>query len=163
MKTTNLKFIGFVIALVCLTVFIFMSQPDTVTRVKAQVIPSDPQIAELYRLLNQDREASGVPPLNYSLELEESANDRCNDMVNNNYFSHTSPTGKKAWDFIQKYTNYETAAENLGRNFKSMERLEKAWMNSPKHREAILDLRYSKVGLAVCESDTSLATMHLTK
>lgn len=163
MKIIHWKFLGFVIAL--LGILALSIQPSYIPQGKVEafkILPSEPEIAKLFSLVNRDRKVNGVAPLKYSLELEQSATYKCNDMVDKDYFSHTSPDGLEVADFVDKYSSYETAAENLGRYFKSVDQLQKAWMDSPKHREAILDARYSEIGLAICGSSNEAAVMHLS-
>lgn len=163
MKIIHWKLLGFVIAL--LGILALSIQPSYIPQGKVEafkILPSEPEIAKLFSLVNRDREVNGVPPLKYSLELEQSATYKCNDMVDKDYFSHTSPDGLEVADFVDKYSSYETAAENLGRYFKSVDQLQKAWMDSPKHREAILDARYSEIGLAVYKTKHYIAVMYLS-
>jgi uncharacterized protein YkwD len=99
---------------------------------------------------NAQRQANGVPPLKYSSILSESATKKAQDMFANNYWAHTSPSGTTPWDFFKAVGyQYSVAGENLARDFYDTESLIKAWMDSPTHRENMLNSRYQEIGIGV--------------
>lgn len=106
---------------------------------------------QLLALTNQDRAAANVSPLTLDSNLSTAAMFRCNDMVQNHYYSHTSPTGVKWSDAIKKYYQYYTlAGENIAQGQYSAESVNQAWLASPEHRANIIKPDYTLVGLAVC-------------
>jgi uncharacterized protein YkwD len=92
---------------------------------------SEPDIqldtAEIHGLINQERTKAKLKALTINDNLYDSALAKCQDMKKNNYFTHTSPNG---------YT--DTA------------QLVKEWMQSPKHKENILNPKFTAEGIAVC-------------
>lgn len=113
---------------------------------------SDISIESVIKLVNESREAIGLPVLVENSILNEVAKDKIRDMLNNNYFAHTSPEGKDPWFWFAK-NNYEysAAGENLALNFKSAENQHKAWMASPTHKKNIINPSYKEIGVAVAE------------
>lgn len=103
----------------------------------------------LIDLTNQTRKEHGLTPLFYNRQLSEAATRKGNDMVAKQYFAHFAPDGTSPWYWITT-VNYKFlfAGENLAINYRSSTAVEKAWMNSPKHRENILDTRYEDIGIA---------------
>lgn len=99
---------------------------------------------------NSMRTGQGIGTLAYSDTLSQAAAAKARDMFANNYWAHTSPTGREPWDFIRGagYT-YRVAGENLARDFDSTQPMVSAWMNSPTHRANILNPRYQEIGIAV--------------
>lgn len=100
---------------------------------------------------NAQREKYGLPSLKENSLLSVSAAIKIEDMFENQYFSHYSPTGKGIED-LAKTVNYEFIfiGENLALgNFKDDEALVLAWMESPGHRENILNEKYQEIGVAV--------------
>lgn len=85
-------------------------------------------------------------------ELQNIARIKAQDMVDNNYFSHTSPTHGSPFDMMQNFgINYKTAGENIAGN-SSNNGAVNAWMNSSGHKENILNNSYNHTGLAVVNS-----------
>ncbi|MDD3480857.1 MAG: CAP domain-containing protein [Patescibacteria group bacterium] len=101
-------------------------------------------------LSNMERQKNGVSALFVNDALNEAAEEKLNDMFDNNYWDHVGPAGETAWDFIAGTGyRYEVAGENLARGFESPEKVVNAWMSSPTHRENILNARFQEIGLAV--------------
>ncbi len=107
--------------------------------------------------VNQQRSNNGLQPLIRNPLLDKSAQDKCNDMVTHDYWSHDTPEGTEPWEFIKKYAvYYYSAGENLAYGFGSSESVVVGWMNSPEHRANILNAKFTDVGYAQCKySETS--------
>ena len=107
-------------------------------------------ITDMVAMINNERSKAGVAPLVASLALMNSAQAKCDDMVKNNYFAHTSPTGISPWFFFgQAGFDYKFAGENLTEvngDYLAMS----AFMNSPAHRQNILSPDYTRVGIGRC-------------
>ncbi len=77
---------------------------------------------------------------------------KAEDMLTNNYFSHTSPAGITPWKWIEDADyDYNYAGENLAMDFTSAEKMNDAWLTSPTHRANILNEKYKDIGVAVKE------------
>jgi len=99
---------------------------------------------------NIERIKLGLEPLVYSSVLSESAKEKADDMFINNYWAHNSPQGKTPWTFFDAVGyKYSTAGENLAKDFYNTDSLVKAWMNSPTHKENIINTKYKEIGIAV--------------
>ncbi len=100
---------------------------------------------------NYERSKYSLPGLAESPELDASALIKANDILNKQYFEHTSPDGKTVSDLvtITKYS-FVRVGENLALgDFSSNVDLLTAWMNSPGHRANILDKRYEDIGIGI--------------
>lgn len=97
------------------------------------------------------REKNGLPPLKENEKLNLTAKMKVEDMFVKQYFNHYSPTGEGVKDLAEKAGyRYILIGENLAMgNFLNDERLVKEWMESPDHRENILNPRYQEIGIAV--------------
>jgi uncharacterized protein YkwD len=101
---------------------------------------------------NLQRQQNGnLPVLKENINLDKAAAAKANDMFSNQYFEHVSPTGIDPGKLVQNYGyDYIVAGENLilG-NFSSEKEVVQAWMDSPGHRENILNNRYTEIGVAI--------------
>lgn len=117
-----------------------------------------PTIAELLKLVNQERAKHGVAPLKEDPRLDASAQMKANDEVAYNYFGHISPAnspyaGKHGYEFIN-YTGIKCTSdsENLSRVNVSDITSElhiKGWINSPAHHAAMIDPSYTLTGFGI--------------
>ena len=116
----------------------------------------DPAISgtNVVEVLNQDRLKYGLLPLAENQELREAAEAKARDIFNQNYFAHTSPSGRQPWDFIKdEGFHYAFAGENLAINYTSSYELQKDFMASPKHRENLLSPLFSEIGVAIVRGE----------
>jgi uncharacterized YkwD family protein len=103
----------------------------------------------LVNLINRDRSASGLPALQVDMQLAQLARMKSQDMITNNYFSHTSPTYGTPFQMLTKAgVKYRAAGENIAGN-RSVESAHVSLMNSPGHRANILNSSYTHVGIGV--------------
>lgn len=100
---------------------------------------------------NIQREKYGFLPLKENAKLNEIAEAKLQDMFENQYFAHESPTGQMVADLAEKFSyEFLSIGENLALgNFQNDEVLVDAWMNSPGHRANVLNSSYQEIGVAV--------------
>lgn len=117
---------------------------------------ADLNAQKIIALTNDIRQQYGLSPLKENPLLDVAAKQKAEDMFQNNYFSHFSPTGVSPWYWINKSGyNYHYAGENLAMNFIDSEEVVRAWLNSPGHRENLLNDNYQDIGIAVLPADFS--------
>lgn len=120
--------------------------------VQISPVAADPVLMQKQILakINEQRTENNEKSLNENSLLDQAAKNKLNDMFNKNYWDHTSPTGEKAWVFIdQTGYSYTSAGENLAKGFNSAENTVNAWMDSPSHKKNILDSQFTETGVAV--------------
>jgi len=107
---------------------------------------------EIITLTNQYREQEGLNKLQSNARLTQAAINKAHDLLINQYFSHTSPEGKKFSQWIKEVDyKYFYVGENLAIDFTSSNEVFKAWLNSPTHKENIIKPQYQEIGVAVIE------------
>ncbi len=127
--------------------------------------PAASKILELEKLtfamINEERAKIGLSPLNWSDEVGKVARLHSENMVKFNFFSHTGIDGKKVNDRADSFgiTKWTALGENIAYNRGYKNPLECAvekWMQSPSHRENLLDKRWreSAIGIAVTDDGT---------
>ncbi len=108
--------------------------------------------AVLVDLANGDRAQSGLATLTVDPLLVEAAQAKANDMASKGYFAHVSPAGVDPWFwFKQAGYSFNYAGENLAVDFSDSGDVNTAWMNSPTHRENILDPHFTEIGIATAQ------------
>lgn len=117
---------------------------------------------EVVRLVNVERAKVGLKELSFNAELLNVATLKSQDMINKNYFSHTSPTYGSPFDMMKKFNiSYRAAGENIAKGQKTPAEVVKAWMNSQGHRENILNSKYTEIGVGVAKD--SKGTLYWTQ
>ena len=107
---------------------------------------------ETLNLINQYRKIMGLNELKPLLELQEISKLKAEDIVENEYFSHTSPYLGTPFEMLQANgIDYIIAGENLAGNI-SPEKAVEAWINSTSHRDNILEEEFQYTGISVIES-----------
>ncbi|MDO8515023.1 MAG: CAP domain-containing protein [bacterium] len=110
-------------------------------------------VSDLLKFSNEKRRENGTGTLTFNEKLAVAAEAKAADMFSNQYWAHTSPAGRDPWSFIiNAGYSYLYAGENLARDFADSKGVVEAWMNSPTHRENLLNSRYKEVGFAIANN-----------
>lgn len=162
LKVSNRKFVTlliFVITILAGTISLAFSQSEAKTKEEMREIVSETAFLteeeeETLRLINECRKENGLSELKPVSKLQEIARLKGKDLVENEYFSHTSEILGTPFEMLQNNgIDYEKAGENLAGSM-TPERAVKAWINSPSHKENILKSEYEYTGIAVVDSET---------
>lgn len=111
---------------------------------------NSPQFAQqVLDLVNQERSKAGLKPLSMISGLTKVAMAKAQDMYNNNYFDHQSPTYGSPFDMMKSFgITYNSAGENIAKGQTSPTEVMNQWMNSPGHRANILNTTFTQIGIA---------------
>lgn len=102
----------------------------------------------LIELTNRTRQEAGLPPLQPNHKLTQAAYRKAYDILGHGYFSHTTPSGKPFYQWIEEENYaYLYAGENLAIDFGTNEGVLAAWLESPTHRANIINEHYAEIGL----------------
>lgn len=119
------------------------------TPAKAQV-----DFTSLYNYHNLERAKYWLKPLSVNTDLIKSATLKANAMLKADCWSHYCPTGVSPWEYFdQAGYDYIFAGENLAEGFDGNESVMTAWMNSPSHRENIINDNFDEVGIGFAYGD----------
>ena len=100
-------------------------------------------------LLNLDRSNYNLAELTIDPALSRIARLKSEDMRDNRYFAHVSPTYGDVRDMLSKLGYaYTAAGENIAHHA-TIEKAQAALISSPGHRRNILSRGYTKVGVGV--------------
>ena len=105
-------------------------------------------------LINEQRTENNLPLLKENPLLSQAAQLKANDMFENEYFDHESPSGIVPWYWFEKAGyNYMAAGENLAIGFLDSDELYQAWSASPSHKANLLNSKYNETGIAIVEGN----------
>lgn len=104
---------------------------------------------KMIKLVNDARAQNNLPPLQVDMQLTNVARIKAQDMIDNNYFSHNSPKYGSPFDMMKAFgISFVQAGENIAGN-QTVENAENALMNSPGHRQNILNPNYTHIGIGI--------------
>ena len=87
---------------------------------------------ETFNLINQQRNNNGLASLKIDAEVQRVARIKAQDLVDNNYFAHESPTYGTPFNMLKNFgISYKSAGENLAGNSSNSGAVN-AWMNSSR-------------------------------
>lgn len=137
-------------------VYSYHNQPETTTPQQQTPAPETPTTAqltsqeqEMFDLVNAERRKNGLPEYKIDMEVVRVARIKAQDMADNQYFSHTSPTYGSPFDMLRNFgIRYTTAGENIAGN-RSVSGAHSALMNSSGHRANILSTKYDAIGIGI--------------
>lgn len=115
------------------------------------------QIAwDMIALLNQERMAAGLPPLEEETELTDVAVARAGEMAASGSLSHDSPSGANAEALLYSHgVPYARMGENIARSNEAAGSVAQAvylaLMSSDRHRDNMLDPWFERIGIGVAE------------
>jgi uncharacterized protein YkwD len=121
----------------------------------ATLTPTPQQIAQLNRsystrllaLINSERQKVGVAPLSINSNLTQAALSQARDMAMNDFFSHTGSDGSELGNRVTaKGYSWSTVAENIAAGQTTPFQVFQSWLNSPPHKQNMLNPQYTEVG-----------------
>ncbi len=111
------------------------------------------QEQKLLNLLNEDRAKNGLPALPMDSELSGLARTKAQDMLDNGYFAHESPTlGSAAAMLNDSGYAYKGVGENIAHHA-TVEKADAAFLSSQAHRTVMMGRQWEKVGIGVVEDE----------
>ena len=131
-------------------------EPETPVEPEAPSEPEQPESSDgvhayerqVVDLVNVQRARSGLQPLTLDADLCRFARVKSQDMHDNRYFDHNSPTYGSPFDMMRSFgITYASAGENIAMGYSTPEAVVSAWMNSDGHRANILSTKFALLGV----------------
>ncbi|MDQ1293473.1 MAG: hypothetical protein QG608_1354 [Actinomycetota bacterium] len=114
------------------------------------------QESEVLRLVNVERAGSGCGPVTADGLLAQVARAHSKDMAVNKFFDHNSQDGRSPFDRMRAAGySFSTAAENIAAGQQTASAVMESWMNSPGHRENILNCGLKELGVGMWKQSGS--------
>lgn len=115
-------------------------------------------------LTNEKMASRGLKPLNANWELSRVARYKSQDMANNKYFSHTSPTYGSPFNMIKNFgIKYRSAGENIAYGQRTPAQVVNSWWNSAGHRANMLNANYTDIGVGYVANGNYWTQMFIQK
>jgi uncharacterized protein YkwD len=139
----------------CLAAMLFFVAPTSYTQATTETSNSNKiNSLEILKKINHTRLSYQLSPLVLDSQLQQAAQKKADDLLAGQYFSHTSPSGKKFSSWIKESGyDYLRVGENLAIYFTDNNKLVDAWLNSPRHRQNILNPYYKDTGIAARQGE----------
>ena len=103
--------------------------------------------------INYIRNENGIASLTLDDLLTSTAQNKARDMVENNYFSHNSPTYGSPFEMMKNAgVIYKTAGENIAGN-PSIDNAISSFLESENHKKNILSNSYNYIGIGLEKSE----------
>lgn len=100
-------------------------------------------------MLNNVRAVNGAGAVTYDARLGNAAQGHANDMLANNFFSHTGSNGSSVGDRVTAAGyQWRTVGENIARGQQDEEEVLRAWVNSPGHQRNNVNPDFEDFALA---------------
>ena len=126
------------------------SNIETFEDISNPTLSQDEQI--FFNLINNKRIENNLPEFEIDENLLNLARLKAKDLVENNTFSHTSPTYGNLYEMLANNNiSFTLASENIARNINA-ENAIKNLMNSEYHKKNILSENFQYTGIAVVNS-----------
>lgn len=107
---------------------------------------------KMVSLVNAERAKNGLKPLKVDVLIRNVARTHSMDMLRNGYFGHDSLSGQTPFDrLVTAGVSFRVAGENLALA-PSVDLAHIGLMNSPSHRENILDPEYGRIGIGIMDA-----------
>ncbi|RSS82263.1 CAP domain-containing protein, partial [Streptomyces sp. WAC05292] len=114
--------------------------------------PDSGAAAQILALVNKERAAVGCPALTVNEQLAKAAQAHSEDMASHTTMSHTGSDGSDPGERITR-AGYEwrTYGENVAYGYSTAEQVMQGWMNSPGHRQNILNCAFKEIGVGLAQ------------
>ncbi len=123
-------------------------QIGEVIRLKPEAVHHTAFEDQVVALVNQERTRRGLSALTHRADVKHVAHKKAEDMIHSNYFSHQSPNYGSPFDMLRTFgIQYTAAGENIAKGQRTPQEVMNAWMNSPGHRQNILNGQYNAIGV----------------
>ena len=108
---------------------------------------SSPMAEEVVTIVNSERSQNGCAPVSSEPRLTAAAQEHSEDMDERDYMAHQSPDGEGPGDRAERHGYSAWGAENVAKGQQTAEQVMESWMNSPGHRDNILNCDLQTIGV----------------
>jgi uncharacterized protein YkwD len=146
------------VAVLCVIGLCVPETPRTTTSTvqATQTVQNPPTVAELLKLVNEERTKVNVAPLVIDDGLQKASQMKSDDMYNRNYFSHIiKGTNEVSTPEMLKleYVNCKDVSENITDNTTTEDNTSVqavySWVHSPPHYKAMINPDYTYTGFGI--------------
>ncbi|MEU9416924.1 CAP domain-containing protein [Streptomyces sp. NPDC048272] len=129
--------------------------PVATTQPTSPTAPSSGPAAEVVALVNQERAKAGCSALTVNAKLTTAALNHSKDMAAHSNMSHTGSDGSDPGARITRAGySWMTYGENVAYGYSTPEQVMNGWMNSPGHRQNILNCAFKEIGVGLAEPNS---------
>jgi uncharacterized protein YkwD len=111
--------------------------------------------AQIFSLINAERQHQGLPPLVYNAQLDRMAKIQAANMARFQKMAHTLPESQlPTLGDRARFVGYPFGrmAENVAQGFPNAETVVQGWMHSSGHRHNVLNADVSETGIGIARA-----------
>lgn len=113
--------------------------------------------AELIAILNEERKAQGIPPINIDWELTRLARYKSEEMKNHQLFHHESLIYGNPEQLLDRFqVPYNQVGANIAMGHDTPHQVINAWLNSPGHKANMVAPIFKAAGVGVSLDDNGI-------
>jgi uncharacterized protein YkwD len=121
--------------------------------VAAFALPATPAYADesddVVAMVNEERESAGCSPVTVDARLTKAAQGHSQDQADRGEMTHTGSDGSTPGQRATRAGyRWSRIGENVAMGTRSPQRVMELWMNSPSHRDNILNCAFRHIGVA---------------
>nr|WP_279588110.1 CAP domain-containing protein [Thalassobacillus devorans] len=129
-----------------------IEKPEIIYPGDQLLIPSKGLTDTVVRLTNKARIQKGIEPLHMDEALQRVAAVKAEDMADDGYFSHQSPTYGSPFEMLRDFKiEFDRASENIASVPFSPEEVVSQWLKHPGHQQNLLNPRMTHIGVGYAE------------
>ncbi|MCR8915499.1 CAP domain-containing protein [Marinobacter panjinensis] len=103
-----------------------------------------------------DEDFDAAEPLSWNCKLADAAHAHSEDMIEQEFFSHTSPEGVQTGRRVNdRGYSWSAVGENIASGQNSVDRVVEGWLSSPGHCANIMSTEFTEMGAARVEAPGS--------
>lgn len=101
---------------------------------------------EVFHLINDERKKAGLNILKIDDDIQQLADERAQELLK--CFSHDRPDKRSCFSIFDDHKiDYSECGENIAAGQRTPKEVVKAWMQSPPHKQNILDPDFTHIGI----------------
>lgn len=134
-----------------LYVFLFaVPEVDHFARTTGELRDPERVRAEMLAEVNALRRKAGAPELRMNAALQKAAQAHAQDMLERGFFAHKSPGNTTVRERATKAGyKWRNIGENIAEGQKSVDEVVATWMDSPGHRQNMLEPKFREIGIGL--------------
>jgi uncharacterized protein YkwD len=111
------------------------------------------ELEKVVAIVNRERAGGGCPAVKMNTKLNRAAQLHSEDQAEHDRMSHEGSDGSTPWQRSERAGYKNAIGENVAMGYRDAEAVMDGWMNSPGHRNNIMNCSARAIGMGLARSD----------